>query len=500
MSHFRKQLLGEIKKADNNTKEAVQSFIVLLIVLSSGIALLQLMWFSFLDSYAWLIEKFELIVLGIFTIEFLFRLFISESYKRFFNSSMNWIDLISIVPFYFGMNNTVLLRLFRIMRVVRLSRKDMLDFFDKPKSNLAVTVRFLIITLIILSVSLALLQILFPDSLEPYIYYITQFEYLVLGIFTIEFFARFFAQKSLLEFIKKPENWIDFLAIAPFYFGINNATILRVFRVLRLFKLINSISILRSASFFDFKHSILRIVSPLIVIFIFIKWFIWILESRWLWIANTDFGTLFTIIGFSLGVVLSQKIWKSYSKYLFIQDSMYSLHWKLMPLQQIINLMSPKSWDKLIYEWLKGFMDVYQSKPEGSLSKVRKLNEKLYKDASKIGNTEFIPFHRLTAMMSAMFEKAIIIQSKRINKTPLAYNLLLQQTIIIYLLLLAIFIPGWKGLLSVVFAWYLLYWLFHITNDFDDVRDDNNKDGTNLIHVDSIRIKNYLEELKDVNK
>lgn len=386
------------------------------------------------------------------------------------------------------------------MRVVRLSRKNMLDFFDRPKSNLAMMVRFLIIILIILSVSIALLQIFFPEYLKPYILYITQFEYLVLAIFTIEFFARFFAQKSLLEFIKKPENWIDFLAVAPFYFGINNATILRVFRVLRLFKLINSISILQSVSFFDFKNSILRIVSPLIAVFIFIKWFIWILESKWLWILNTDFGTLFTIIGFSLGVVLSQKIGKSYSKYLFIQDSMYSLHGKLMPLQQIINLMSPKSWDKLIFQWLDGFMSIYQNSPEGSVWRVRRLNEDLYKETSKIWNTEFIPFHRLTAMMSAMFEKAIVIQSKRINKTPLAYNLLLQQTILIYLLLLAIFIPGGKWMISVVFAWYLLYGLFHITNDFDDVRDDNNKDGTNLIHVDSIRIKNYLEEMRELNK
>jgi len=149
---------------------------------------------------------------------------------------------------------------------------------------------------------------MFPESFEPYAKEIEFFELIVLVIFTIELFARMFASKSITDFLRKPSNWIDILAVAPFYFGIQDAFILRLFRLLRIFKLLNSFTVLKTSNFFDFRHSILRVVTPLIVIFMFLKGFIWLLELNGFWFIETDFKTLFTIIGFSLGVVLSQKI------------------------------------------------------------------------------------------------------------------------------------------------------------------------------------------------
>ncbi len=216
--------------------------------------------------------------------------------------------------------------------------------------------------------------------------------------------------------------------------------------------------------------------------------------------------TLFTIIGFSLGVILSQKIGKSYGKYIKIQDLFYSLHGKLHALQQNINIMSSKTWDKLIFNWLSGYISVYhENKDSGSLKHVRKLNAKLYATTSKIGNTDHIPFHRLAAMMSSMFELAIVIQSKRINRTPITYNLLLQQVVLVYLLLLAVFIPGFVWMISVVFGGYLLYGMYQLTNDFDDVRAPSHQkwtdlDAGNLITLDALKIENYLEELTQINK
>lgn len=143
-------------------------------------------------------------------------------------------------------------------------------------------------------------------------------------------------------------------------------------------------------------------------------------------------------------------------------------------------------------------MDIYHSEYDGALARVRENNRIMYDEAAKIGNTDHIPFHRLAAMMSSVFELAVVIQSKRTNRTPITYNLLLQQTIIMYLLLLVVFIPGVKGMISVVFAGYLLYGLFQITDDFDHVAGDGSAD--NLIVVDAVRISNYLEELEETNR
>ena len=471
--------------------------IVTLIMVSSALAIIQLLQPGIFGVYGQILEQFEWIVLGIFTLEFAVRWLSSPTQKQFWNSATTWIDAISIVPFYFGITNLVALRLFRVFRIFKLSRKGLLNFFDSPTSLPALWTRFGIIALIVISASLAIAQMAFPEILEPYKVQIDLFEYAALAIFTVEFFTRLFASVSVISFFTRPANWIDLMAIAPFYFGLDNALLLRVFRVLRLFKIFNSLSLLRASSVFDFKNSILRIVTPLISVFIFLKAFVWILESRGWWFPETSFGTLFTIMGFSLGVVLSQKIGRSYGKYIQVQDGMYRLHGKLVGLQQMLNTMSRESGDRLIFNWLEGFMRLYKGDLSGTLHEVRVLNQNLYRESEEIGNTELIPFHRLAAMLSAAGEQAVYIQSKRTNRTPVTYNLLLQQIIIMYLVLIVVFIPGIQGMVSVVFAGYLLYGLFQITNDFDHVSGTEN-DG-NLITVDAVRINNYLEELRSVN-
>ncbi len=480
--------------------------LIILIISSSLLAILQLLGISFLDSYEQSINLFERTVLGIFTIELLLRVFITDSFKKYLSRSINWIDIVSVVPFYLWLPNTTMLRLFRVLRIMKFKRWNLADFFDKPETKLWIFVRFLIIFLILVSSWLALIQLFFSEILSWYEVRIELFEKIVLAIFSVEFFTRFFASRSLRGFFSKPSNWIDFLAIAPFYFGINDAAILRIFRALRLLKIFNSINILKWSRVFDFKHSILRIVSPIIAIFSCIKVFVWILESRDLWIPESDLKTLFTIIGFSLGVILSQKIGKSYGKYIQIQDLFYKLHGKLSSLQLNLNVMKSGSWDTLIHNWLKSYMNIYHANSDsGALKDVRKINEEIYLKAADIWNTEHIPFHRLAAMLWWMFEIAITIQSKRINRTPLTYNLLLQQVILVYLLGLAVFIPWYVGLISVIFGGYLLYGMFQLTNDFDDVRAPSHdkqqdiEDGY-LITLDAQRIENYLQELEEKNK
>jgi len=491
--------------SDSLSAKVFRWMLVVLILVSSLLAILQLLNVSFLDKYTSIINTFEISVLSIFTLELFLRVFIAESFKKYLSRSINWIDIISVVPFYLGLPNTTMLRLFRVLRIMKFQRWNLADFFDKPETKAGILVRFLIILLILVSSWVALLQIFTANLLAWYETQIELFEKIVLAIFSVEFFTRFFASRSLTNFFQKPSNWIDFLAIAPFYFGVTDAAILRIFRALRLLKIFNSINILKGSSIFDFKHSILRIVSPIIAIFSCIKVFVWVMETRWIWIPESDLKTLFTIIGFSLGVILSQKIWKSYGKYIQIQDLFYKLHGKLSSLQLNLNVMKQKAWDDLIYIWLAAYMDIYHTNWDaGALKKVRKINEDIYLSAAKIWNTEHIPFHRLAAMLGWMFEIAITIQSKRINRTPLTYNLLLQQVILVYLLGLAVFIPWYVWLISVIFGWYLLYGMFQLTNDFDDVRApsiDKQKDIDDgyLITLDAQRIENYLVELEEKN-
>ena len=379
-------------------------------------------------------------------------------------------------------------------------KQKIYDFLETPTGFLAIFFRFFIIILILLSAGIAIIHLTKPNLLSDYDTLIYQFELFALGIFTLEFLLRFWVKHSFKDFCSKPSNWIDFLAIAPFYMGIDNATLLRIFRVLRLLKLIKSVHTLQVSNVFNFKHSILKVVSPLIITLVGLKAFFLILESQKIWVIESNFDTLFTVIGFALGVVLSQKVGTSFAKYIDVQDALYRLHGKLASLQCNLNIMKKGQGDIIVRDWLRTYLKTYHGPIEGSAKNTRIINEKFYNAAAKIGNTDLIPFHRLAAMMALLFEESIYIQSKKTNRTPAAYNILLQQTTLIYLILLLVFIPGMKGFISVIFAGYLLYGMYHITNDFDDVRGFKNDSKNNLIHIDTTRIHNYLEELESIKK
>lgn len=45
----------------------------------------------------------------------------------------------------------------------------------------------------------------------------------------------------------------------------------------------------------------------------------------------------------------------------------------------------------------------------------------------------------------------------------------MQQATVLYLFLLALFIPGWSGLVSVAVATYVLYGMYNVTQDLDSI-------------------------------
>jgi len=59
--------------------------------------------------------------------------------------------------------------------------------------------------------------------------------------------------------------------------------------------------------------------------------------------------------------------------------------------------------------------------------------------------------------------------SKKVRITPKAYDNLLQQSTVLYLTLIAVFIPGITGMISTVVATYILYGMYNITQDLDSI-------------------------------
>jgi voltage-gated sodium channel len=108
--------------SDSGLARTFRFGVITLILSSSLLAILQLLGISFLQSYSDIVIVFEKIVLFIFTLELVLRVLIADSFKAYISRSINWIDIISVVPFYFGISNTTILRLFRVLRIMKFKR------------------------------------------------------------------------------------------------------------------------------------------------------------------------------------------------------------------------------------------------------------------------------------------------------------------------------------------------------------------------------------------
>ncbi|MBP7211194.1 ion transporter, partial [bacterium] len=136
---------NQIKKILNNT--IFEKFIILLIIFNLVIFTLQTEASINKQFYAFF-NRFEIFCVVVFSVEYLMRVFTLKRLKDIFNFYMV-VDFLAIAPFYLSflsVNTTILrgLRLFRIFRVVKLTRYDdaitnITNAFRKRKYELVIT-------------------------------------------------------------------------------------------------------------------------------------------------------------------------------------------------------------------------------------------------------------------------------------------------------------------------------------------------------------------------
>ena len=359
------------------------------------------------------------------------------------------------------------------------------DFFEKPVSKAAIWVQSFIFFLIFASVFLVFFELTFPEIAQKFAPQVHFFELFILGVFTIEYLLRFFSARNKTKFFFRPLNLIDLLAIVPFYFGIENAILLRILRVLRLLKILKYAHFL---NFFQFRGTIFQKILPLMAFFGTLKCGIWLLESRNIWIEVPNLSELFAIIGFALGIVLAQKIAASHQKYLQIEEILFQLHGQLLALEQMIEHENPKKGTKVVATWLESFL-IHLEDEKSVIKDLDPANRELYSHMQKL---ETHPAEM------AIFFKEICSQSafvfgKKNNSTPPVYDNLLQQATILYLFLMVIFIAGPIGLISVLAATYLLYGMFQLTLDFDSIIGGEH----DLINIDLDDLHLLLQKFKN---
>lgn len=348
-------------------------------------------------------------------------------------------------------------------------------FLDHPTSPAGRAVQALIYAIIFYSVGVMAIEFWWHDIYLNYEQLFKYGEYLTLGAFTLEYVLKVATAPQRLHYIARPFSVVDLLAILPglmallLPFALNTTQLraLRLLRVLRGARVLRVARLLR-VKFFSkllrFHNTVLQAIMPILAIFLVLKGVFWLLEALNIWSIESNLGELFSIIGFALGIILSQKVASTYAKFLQIEEQMVRLAGTLSTFATILEHTKPGSGGHVIYEWGRSFLRVFLN-PRATMSDMTEPNRALY---AALAACEAQP-GELAMKYASVLETATFCFQSRDSRTPRPYDSLLQHATVTYLVLLTVFIPGWSGMLSVLVATYVLYGMYDLTQDLDTI-------------------------------
>jgi hypothetical protein len=374
------------------------------------------------------------------------------------------------------------------------------DFLENPQGTPAMAVQLLIIVLILLSVLLAAVEFLERDVMAQNYGLIYWANVVILAVFTVEYLLRVATAPRKLAYVAQPMNVIDFLAIFPNYLEIiltssvdytfMELRAIRLIRMLRAARIIRGLRLLRFVKtlkrVFQYDGTILQAIMPMILLCFVVKGLIWLLESHGMWFTSPGLGDLLTIIGFALGIILSQKIGVSYDKFIRVEEASVRIYGNLQTLRLILNDRKPGLGTKTCAEWAQAFLNILQD-PSADGYALHSHTERLYRPIADIETAVPDQFWTIHSQLCC---DASFCLNKKLRLTPKPYDLLLHQATVIYLMLIAVFIPGLTGMLSVLVATYILYGMYNLTQDLDSIVGGE----YNLINIEIEELRYFASE------
>jgi predicted membrane chloride channel (bestrophin family) len=232
-----------------------------------------------------------------------------------------------------------------------------------------------------------------------------------------------------------------------------------------------------------YKGTILEAITPIILFFGFSKAIIMVLEAHGLWIHDTNLEQLFAIIGFALGIILSEKIQMTHNKFWEVENSISRLAATMKIIEHILDRLHPGEGKKATKAWISVFLELMKI-PKADNSLIHKANADLYIHIAKVEEKP-ADVHNYFLRVC---EDADFCLSKKTHLTPRAYDNLLHQSTLLYLALIAIFIPGITGLISVLVATYVLYGMYYLTQDMDTIIEGE----FNLINIRTSQLEHLV--------
>ncbi|OGN29856.1 MAG: hypothetical protein A3A33_01035 [Candidatus Yanofskybacteria bacterium RIFCSPLOWO2_01_FULL_49_25] len=379
-------------------------------------------------------------------------------------------------------------------------REKIHNFFEAPDTIAAKAVQFVIVLLILFSVAFVVIEQWYGAYFLAHKSFFQITEHSILAAFTVEYILRLSTAPIKWKFAVKPLNLIDFVAVFPNYLefllpifiNTTELRVLRLIRLLRFSRILRAFKLFRYGEFFKrvlrYRGTILEAITPILLLVISIKGGVWILEHHDRWIQDPSLGDLFAIIGFALGIILSQKISSTYDKFLEVETTIVRLSSTLTSLGEILDRTPNRNGRKACQTWARDFLLLLKD-PGANNHDIYRANMSLYQ---AIRSDENVPGDLHMTWLS-ITNDATFCLSKKARLTPRAYDLLLQQATVLYLVLIALFIPGLTGMISVFIAAYILYGMYYLTQDLDSIVGGEYQ----LINIDISELEQIASEPRE---
>jgi len=370
-----------------------------------------------------------------------------------------------------------------MIKKIKQLRERIYQGLNEPKTKLELYISYGLLALIFLTIFVLAFEFGYPEQAVKYIVMIRVIQYLIVLIFSIEYLVRVVVTPKPLKYIFSFGGAVDLLSILPTYisifFGANpilaKSQIFRSLRLLRFFRALKLMET-RKKTKSMFKQSIFMKVFPYLVVMFIIKVVIFLLETKGFWINIEGLETAFGVVGFAIGLILSQKLGIAYNKIIAVEDSILKIAGILE------NLKFQIKGSKLLSTWLDKFIKILEGEAQHiELQPIHnEIGQTIDKTELQVSKLILYQEYRLLSQ-----EKNFVL-NRAVIETPDAYDSFLKRVTILYSIFLIIFLPGYIGLISVLIAAFVLGGMYMLIQDMDKAIDYGHK---NLVNADISRLR-----------
>ncbi|MDD9953176.1 MAG: ion transporter [Candidatus Woesearchaeota archaeon] len=366
-------------------------------------------------------------------------------------------------------------------------RKRTYQLLENPRTPFEKFISYFLLVLIFVSIFILAFEVYYPDVASTHKLLLQLIELAIVFVFSLEYLVRILVTPRPFTYIFSFGGIIDLLAILPNYLMaflpghplLARSEILRSLRIIRFFRVLKLWGRKKTYEERVFKNTILGRVFPYLVIMFIAKVFIFLLETNGYWFTIDDLETVFGVVGFAIGLILSQKLGIAYGKIILVEDALLRVVGSLQSMRQYL----PK---KLIQLWAMTLIAVLESKKKATL--MTAVHEKLGKATKKKrGVAQYFAFHeyrQLSQDLQFILNRAVI-------ETPPVYDIFLKRITIVYTVLLIVFLPGYIGLISVLVAAFVLGGMYLLIEDMDRAIDVKQK---HLVNADMSALYAFTKE------